>query len=82
MREEIFGQCCPSSNYSQSRRGHRRVNRSIARSLCTGSAEASANRNRVLRETHSGGVTVNDCLWHLAQESQPFGGIGASAYHV
>jgi coniferyl-aldehyde dehydrogenase len=38
----------------------------------------------VLRETISGGVTVNDCLWHLVQEEQPFGGIGPSgtgAYH-
>jgi coniferyl-aldehyde dehydrogenase len=43
-----------------------------------------ANRDRVLRETISGGVTVNDCLWHLAQEEQPFGGVGPSgtgAYH-
>lgn len=32
----------------------------------------------------SGGVTINDCLLHLAQEEQPFGGVGASgmgAYH-
>ena len=29
-------------------------------------------------------MTINDCLLHLAQESQPFGGVGASgigAYH-
>lgn len=41
-------------------------------------------RDRVLRETVSGGVTINDCLLHLAQEYQPFGGVGASgmgAYH-
>ena len=43
-----------------------------------------AARDRVLRETISGGVTVNDCLYHVAQENQPFGGVGASgvgAYH-
>jgi coniferyl-aldehyde dehydrogenase len=41
-------------------------------------------RDRVLHETVSGGVTINDCLLHLAQEHQPFGGVGASgmgAYH-
>jgi coniferyl-aldehyde dehydrogenase len=41
-------------------------------------------RERVLQETVSGGVTVNDCLLHIAQEHQPFGGVGASgtgAYH-
>jgi coniferyl-aldehyde dehydrogenase len=44
----------------------------------------TAVRDRVMIETVSGGVTVNDCLLHLAQENQPFGGVGASgmgAYH-
>jgi coniferyl-aldehyde dehydrogenase len=44
----------------------------------------AAARDAVLRGTVSGGVTVNDCLLHLAQENQPFGGVGASgsgAYH-
>jgi coniferyl-aldehyde dehydrogenase len=29
-------------------------------------------------------VTINDCLLHIAQENQPFGGVGASgtgSYH-
>jgi acyl-CoA reductase-like NAD-dependent aldehyde dehydrogenase len=37
-----------------------------------------------LRRTHAGGVTVNDCLLHIAQDDLPFGGIGPSgigAYH-
>jgi coniferyl-aldehyde dehydrogenase len=41
-------------------------------------------RDRVLRHTVSGGVTVNDCLLQFAQEHQPFGGVGASgtgSYH-
>jgi coniferyl-aldehyde dehydrogenase len=38
----------------------------------------------VLDNTHSGGVSVNDTLMHLAQEDMPFGGIGDSGmghYH-
>ena len=38
----------------------------------------------MLHSTLAGGVTINDCLWHIAQESQPFGGVGASgtgSYH-
>jgi coniferyl-aldehyde dehydrogenase len=38
----------------------------------------------VLARTVSGGVTVNDCLFHFAQAYQPMGGVGASgtgAYH-
>lgn len=41
-------------------------------------------RDEVLARTVSGGVTVNDCLFHFAQANQPMGGVGASgtgAYH-
>ena len=41
-------------------------------------------QNHVLNNTHSGGVSVNDTLMHLAQEDMPFGGIGDSGmghYH-
>ena len=43
-----------------------------------------AARDEVLTRTVSGGVTVNDCLFHFAQMHQPMGGVGASgtgAYH-
>lgn len=39
---------------------------------------------RVLDTTISGGVTVNDVIFHVAQEDLPFGGVGPSgmgAYH-
>ena len=38
----------------------------------------------MVRNTISGGVTINDCMMHFAQEDAPFGGVGASgqgAYH-
>lgn len=41
-------------------------------------------RDEVLARTISGGVTINDCLFHFAQANQPMGGVGASgtgAYH-
>lgn len=44
----------------------------------------NAARDEVLARTVSGGVTVNDCLFHFAQAYQPMGGVGASgtgAYH-
>jgi coniferyl-aldehyde dehydrogenase len=47
----------------------------------------STRRERVdeiLRRTMSGGVCVNDALYHLAQHDLPFGGVGASGmghYH-
>jgi coniferyl-aldehyde dehydrogenase len=42
------------------------------------------NLNRVIADTRSGGITVNDVLLHAACDGIPFGGIGASgmgAYH-
>ena len=44
----------------------------------------TAARDRVLANTVSGGVTVNDTLMHIAHEGLPFGGVGDSglgAYH-
>eukprot|EP00629_Pelagomonadales_sp_RCC1024_P003180 CAMPEP_0119261632 /NCGR_PEP_ID=MMETSP1329-20130426/1631_1 /TAXON_ID=114041 /ORGANISM="Genus nov. species nov., Strain RCC1024" /LENGTH=515 /DNA_ID=CAMNT_0007261207 /DNA_START=18 /DNA_END=1565 /DNA_ORIENTATION=- len=35
---------------------------------------------KVLGSTTAGGVCVNDCIMHCAQEDLPFGGIGASGY--
>ena len=43
-----------------------------------------AEQNYVLDNTHSGGVSINDTLMHLAQEDMPFGGVGDSGmghYH-
>jgi acyl-CoA reductase-like NAD-dependent aldehyde dehydrogenase len=40
--------------------------------------------SRILEETVSGGVTVNDTLLHIAQDELPFGGVGPSGmghYH-
>ena len=43
-----------------------------------------ARIRRVLSESLSGGVTINDTLYHIAQDELPFGGVGASGigqYH-
>lgn len=85
MREEIFGPVLPIVTYGGD------IDEAIAfvnerdRPLALyWYGRDSASRDRVLSRTVSGGVTVNDCVWHLTQESQPFGGVGPSgmgAYH-
>ncbi len=85
MQEEIFGPVLPIVTYSGD------VDEAIAfvnerdRPLALyWYGTNTAHRDRVLDRTVSGGVTVNDCIWHFGQESQPFGGVGASgmgAYH-
>jgi coniferyl-aldehyde dehydrogenase len=44
-----------------------------------------ARTEAVLTRTVSGGVTINDTLYHIAQENLPFGGVGPSGlgrYHA
>lgn len=46
--------------------------------------EDKAKRNKVLSESISGGVSINETAWHVVQEDIPFGGVGPSgmgAYH-
>ncbi|WP_107311030.1 coniferyl aldehyde dehydrogenase [Burkholderia metallica] len=84
MNEEIFGPVLPIVEYASLDDALAYV-QSRARPLALYWFGVDASRrDRVLRETVSGGVTINDCLWHLVQENQPFGGVGQSgmgAYH-
>lgn len=43
-----------------------------------------AEQQRLMEQTHAGGMCINDALLHVAQDDMPFGGIGASGmghYH-
>jgi coniferyl-aldehyde dehydrogenase len=83
-REEIFGPILPVIPCERAEEAIAFVNEHD-RPLALYWFGASRNaRDRVLRHTVSGGVTINDCLMHIAQEHQPFGGVGASgtgSYH-
>jgi coniferyl-aldehyde dehydrogenase len=43
-------------------------------------SKKAAVRDRVLGETRSGGVTVNDWGWHVVNAAVPFGGVGNSGF--
>ena len=84
MREEIFGPLLPIVEYDDVGDAIAYVNRGERPLALYWFGSDAARRDRVLRETVSGGVTINDCLLHLAQDNQPYGGVGASgmgAYH-
>jgi len=84
MQEEIFGPLLPVEAVESLDDAIRRVARRPRPLALYVFARDRAARDRVLRETVSGGVTVNDTLWHFAHEELPFGGVGASgigAYH-
>ena len=84
MREEIFGPVLPIIEYDAVDEAIAHVNRGDRPLALYWFGRDAAQRERVLRETIAGGVTVNDCLLHFVQEGQPCGGVGASgmgAYH-
>jgi acyl-CoA reductase-like NAD-dependent aldehyde dehydrogenase len=84
MREEIFGPLLPLLPYRDLDEAIAYVNarpRPLALYLFEHDGGAV---DRVLRETVSGGVSVNETLLHVAQDDLPFGGVGPSGmgrYH-
>ena len=84
MHEEIFGPLLPLVPYDTLDDALRYVNarpRPLALYLFD---DERRTIERVLRETVSGGVAVNETLLQIACEGLPFGGVGASgigAYH-
>ena len=84
MREEIFGPILPVLSVASREDAVAHVNDGERPLALYWYGEDTETRDRVLHETVSGGVTVNDSLWHVAQEHLPFGGVGKSglgAYH-
>ncbi|MEO1137413.1 MAG: coniferyl aldehyde dehydrogenase [Pseudomonadota bacterium] len=84
MREEIFGPVLPILPISSTDDAIAHVNKGDRPLALYWYGEDTTARDRVLQNTVSGGVTVNDALWHVAQENLPFGGVGKSgigAYH-
>ncbi len=84
LREEIFGPVLPIVEYDGVDAAIAYINARDRPLALYWYGRDDARRDQVLRETIAGGVTINDCLWQLAQEEQPFGGVGSSgtgAYH-
>lgn len=84
MQEEIFGPVLPLRPYLNLEEAIGYVNAHPRPLALYWFGRNTAHRDQVLRETISGGVTLNDTLYHVAQENLPFGGVGPSgsgAYH-
>jgi coniferyl-aldehyde dehydrogenase len=84
MREEIFGPVLPVKTYAALDEAIDYVNRRPRPLALYYFGADAGKRDEVLRRTISGGVSVNETLFHIVVENLPFGGIGASgigAYH-
>jgi coniferyl-aldehyde dehydrogenase len=84
LQEEIFGPLLPIIGYRDAGDPVAYINKRERPLALYWFGKDDAARDAVLSRTISGGVTVNDCLFHFTQINQPMGGIGASgtgAYH-
>jgi coniferyl-aldehyde dehydrogenase len=84
MQEEIFGPVLPVKTYKSVGEAIDYINDHDRPLGLYYFGDDAAEREQVLNSTTSGGVTVNDVIFHVAQEDIPFGGVGPSgmgSYH-
>jgi coniferyl-aldehyde dehydrogenase len=84
MQEEIFGPLLPVRTYSTIDGAIDEVNGRDRPLGLYFFGQDKAEETRVLDRTISGGVTVNDVIFHISAEELPFGGIGPAgmgSYH-
>lgn len=84
MQDEIFGPLLPIVPYDRIEHAFAYINQRPRPLALYYFGYDRHEQNRVLEQTHSGGVCLNDTLLHVAQDDLPFGGIGASGmghYH-
>jgi coniferyl-aldehyde dehydrogenase len=84
MEQEIFGPILPVIPYDNLDEAINLINARPRPLALYWFGTDTAARDKVLNNTVSGGVSVNDTLMHIAHENLPFGGVGESgwgAYH-
>jgi len=84
MQEEIFGPLLPIVPYEQLDEAIAYINERPRPLALYYFGYDKPGQQKVLSQTHSGGVGLNECLLHIVQDDMPFGGIGPSGmghYH-
>ncbi|XP_074660079.1 aldehyde dehydrogenase, dimeric NADP-preferring-like isoform X2 [Tubulanus polymorphus] len=84
MKEEIFGPVLPIVNVEDVDEAIRFINEREKPLALYIFSKDSACYDKIISQTSSGGVCVNDVIMHAAMETLPFGGVGSSgmgSYH-
>ncbi|MGB2818379.1 MAG: coniferyl aldehyde dehydrogenase [Burkholderiaceae bacterium] len=84
MRDEIFGPLLPVLPYDDVKDAIDFVNAQPSPLAMYWFDDDHARTEWALKESHAGGMCVNETLMHVAQEDLPFGGVGPSGmghYH-
>ncbi|MCG9625158.1 coniferyl aldehyde dehydrogenase [Vibrio mediterranei] len=83
-QEEIFGPLLPVHSYRSINDVVQYITERPRPLACYLFSHNKQQREALLNQTHSGGVTINDWGWHVLNHSVPFGGVGNSGignYH-
>ncbi len=83
MQQEIFGPVLPILSFSELKEATNHIN-SGEKPLALYYFGSTDKADKVIAETSSGGVCINDTLMHISNHNLPFGGVGASgmgSYH-
>ena len=84
MQEEIFGPLLPIMTYESLDEVIDYINDRENPLAFYPFSNDKATQDKLFYSTLSGGVTINNCVFHVLQHSIPFGGVGASGmghYH-
>ncbi len=78
MQEEIFGPVLPLIPYDYLPQAIDFVNERPKPLVCYIFSTSTRNQNRIIAETSSGGVCINDTILHWSLSDLPIGGVGDS----
>ena len=80
MRHEIFGPILPIMTYENISDVVDYINKNDNPLGLYYFGKSQSEQNFVINNTRSGGVTVNDTMFHILQSRLPFGGVGQSGH--
>ena len=80
MKDEIFGPLLPIMVYDEISEVINYINNNDHPLGLYYFGNTKQEQEKVIKNTRSGGVTINDAMFHLMQSQLPFGGVGPSVY--
>lgn len=81
MKDEIFGPILPVFEFSDLDTVINFINdREKPLALYYFGSNLGSNKTRIINETSSGAIMINDSIFHILNSELPFGGVGSSGY--
>ncbi len=79
-REEVFGPILPIIAYDDIEEVFKYITAGEKPLACYLFTNDAKLQDRVIKNVHSGGLTINDWGWHVVNAEVPFGGVGNSGF--